>query len=116
MSSELKPAHAVGEFLGNIDHHIDHVQSLTGKVEQGINKAEKVVGGSFKENVKTGAVIARKGLRTGAKVAEVTALPAAALGLATGNAGLVEYGEMAPLVGEGMEVAADVLGATIKTL
>ena len=112
MSSQLKPAHAVGEFLGNIEHHIDHVQSLTGRVQ----KADKVVGGSFKEKVKTGAVIARKGLRTGAKVAETTALPAAALGIATGNAGLVEYGEIAPLVGEGMGVAADVLGATIKTL
>ena len=25
MSSQLKPAHAVGEFLGNMDHHIDHI-------------------------------------------------------------------------------------------
>ena len=104
--------------MGNIDHHIDHVQSLTGKLEQGIDTAEKAVGGAInlKEKVKTGAVIARKGLRTGAKVAESTALPAAALGLATGNAGLVEYGEMAPLVSEGMNAAADVIGATVKTL
>lgn len=55
-------------------------------------------------------------MRTGSKLAETTALPVGALGLATGNAALVEYGEFAPMIGEGMGVAADVIGATVKTL
>ena len=122
-SSDIHPESAVGEVLGQIDHHVEKVHSLTGKIGEYAEKAhetienvEEVVGGGFKENVKTGAIVARKGLRTAAKIAETTALPAELLGLATGNAALVEYGELAPLVGEGARVAAYGIGQAVKTL
>ena len=116
MSSGIGPESAVGEMVGNIHHHISNVHALTDKMDKAVDKAEKVVGGSLKDKVRTGAVVARKALRTGAKVAEVTALPAGALGLATGNAALVEYAEIAPLAGEAASLTADGLGQTIKTL
>ena len=64
----------------------------------------------------TGATIARKTLRTGATVADLTATPAVMLGAATGNAALVEYGEMAPVAAEAARMAALGIGQTQKVL
>ena len=111
--------------MGDMHHHIDGVHSLTGKVSEYASKAhsaidtaqsQELTGGSLKDTVKTGATIARKALRTGAKIAEATALPATALGLSTGNALLTGYGEMAPMGAEAAELAAYGLGQMTKTL
>ena len=96
--------------MGSMDHHIDGVHSLTGEVSEYASKAHSVMGGSFKDNVKTGATVARKALRTGAKVAEVSAGPAMLLGATTGNAALLEYGELAPVAAEAARLAAYGLG------
>ena len=60
--------------------------------------------------MKTGANVTRKGLRTGAEVAELTAAPATLLGAATGNAALVEYGSIAPIAAEAARAAAYGIG------
>lgn len=96
--------------MGSMDHHIDGVHSLTGEVSEYASKAHSVMGGSFKDNVKTGATVARKALRTGAKVAEVSAGPAMLLGATTGNTALLEYGELAPVAAEAARLAAYGLG------
>ena len=107
--------------MGSMEHHIDGVHSLTGEVSEYASKAHSAIdtaqevqktatGGSFKDNVKTGATVARKALRTGAKVAELSAGPAMLLGATTGNAALLEYGELAPVGAEAARVAAYGLG------
>lgn len=77
---------------------------------------EKEVGGSIKGKIKSGATVARKGLRTVAKVADATAAPASMLGLATENPFLLSYGSMAPIVSEAATLGARGLGQAIKTL
>ncbi len=107
--------------MGSMDHHIDGVHSLTGQVSDYASKAhsaidsaeevqKEVMGGSFKDVVKTGATVARKALRTGAHVAEMTAGPAMLLGASTGDAALLGYGELAPMGAEAARLAAYGLG------
>ena len=62
------------------------------------------------KNVKRGAVLARKGLRTAATVMDATAMPAEMLGMATGNAALAEYGAVAPMGAEVARVGAYGIG------
>ena len=106
-----------------MDHHIDGLHSLSGeisdyasKAHQAIDTVQKVSGGSIKDAVKKGAVIARKGLRTTAAVANATAAPASLLGMATENPYLIGYAAMAPAVAEAAEVGAYGIGQSTKTL
>ncbi len=122
-SSDIKPISAVGEMMGSMEHHIDGVHSLTGKVSDYASKAhsavesvEQAAGGSLRGAVKTVANVSRKALRTGATIAESTALPAMALGAATANPAILAYGEYAPIVSTAARVAAQSLGQMTKRL
>jgi hypothetical protein len=112
-----------------MDHHIDGLHSLSGEISDYASKAHQAIdtaqevskevaasGGSIKDKVKTGAVIARKGLRTTAAVANATAAPASLLGMATENPYLIGYAAMAPVVAEAAELGAYGLGQSTKTL
>ena len=104
-----------------MEHHLDGAHSLTGEIADYASKAHTAVGGSLSwEKMgkigNAGATVARKALRTGAKVAELTAAPAMMLGASTGNAAMLEYGEMAPVAAEAARMAALGIGQTQKTL
>ncbi len=107
-----------------MEHHIDGAHSLTGEIADYASEAHKAMGGAlhmpdWKKMGKVGdagATIARKALRTGAKVAELTAAPALMLGASTGNAAILGYGEMAPVAAEAARMAALGIGQTQKML
>ena len=78
-----------------MEHHLDGAHSLTGEIADYASKAHAATGGSLKrvgKIAKGAAVVTRKGLRTGARVADDTAMAATVLGAVSGNAALVEYG------------------------
>ena len=113
--------------MTEMDHHIDGLHSLTGhvadyasKAHQAMDHVEKevkdVVGGSIKGKIKSGATVARKGLRTVASVADATGASASMLGLATESPFLIGYGAMAPVVSEVATLGAHGIGQAIKTL
>ena len=107
--------------MGSMEHHIDGAHSLTGEIADYASEAHSAMGGSldWKKMGKAGnagATIARKALRTGATIAEKTAAPAMVLGASTGNAALLEYGEMAPVAAEAARMAALGIGQTQKVL